>query len=141
MSLSPRTVTPAYAVLGQITPDDIKTLKAMGYRSLINNRPDGEQAGQPLACDLAQAALAEGLSYVHIPVSGAITPAQVRAMEAALAQLPEPVLAFCRSGARSTRLWAHAARVGLDDTNILTAAAGAGCDVAALAGELAAAKL
>ncbi len=136
MTLSPRYVTNSYAVLGQMQPADLAEAKALGFRSIINNRPDGEEPGQPAACDIAQAALQVGLSYVHIPVSGTISQAQQQAMRDALATLPQPVLAFCRSGARSTRIWAHAMRDQLPPSELLAAAQGAGCDVVALQVEL-----
>ncbi len=82
----------------------------MGFATLINNRPDGEGgSGQPTSHDIELAALAAGLHYVYLPVvAGAITPAQALAMRQALANAPVPVLAFCRSGARSAQLYALA---------------------------------
>ncbi len=136
MSLSPRRVTDDYAVLGQLQPQDLATAKSLGFRSIINNRPDGEEPGQPEACTLAKAAMELGLDYVHIPVTGPITASQQHAMREALSNLPQPVLAFCRSGARSTRIWAHAMQNTRDTDDILQAAGKAGCDVTALADEL-----
>ena len=80
----------------------------MYKRQLVNNRPDGEGGpDQPLSSSVEAAARAAGLHYVHIPVvSGAITPEQVQAMREALQAAPQPVLAFCRSGARSAQLFA-----------------------------------
>ncbi len=137
MSFTSRTVTPDYAVAGQLAPADMEALREQGFRSVINNRPDGEEPGQPNGCDIAHAAAAAGLGYAHIPVSGPISPDQATAMREALSTLPGPVLAFCRSGARSTRLWAHANRPQMDREAILATAAAAGCDVSALASELA----
>lgn len=138
MRLSPRAVTADYAVHGQLTPADIVEAQKLGFRSIINNRPDGEEPGQPEACTIAKAALAVGLDYAHIPVSGPITPAQTQAMQEALASLPQPVLAYCRSGARSTRLWAHAMQAVQGTDRVVQAAAQAGCDAAALKTELSA---
>ena len=136
MTLSPRRVTDTYAVLGQLQPADLAEAKALGFRSIINNRPDAEEVGQPAAGDIAQAAAQAGMSYVHIPVSGAIGEEQQQAMAEALATLPQPILAFCRSGARSTRIWAHAMQGQLPQNELLAAAQGAGCDVVALQAEL-----
>lgn len=76
---------------------------AMGFKTVVNNRPDGEGGpGQPLSQAMAAAAQANGLRYVYLPVvSGAITPEQAQALHEALQSAPQPVLAFCRSGARS----------------------------------------
>lgn len=99
-------LTDDYAVCAQIQAADVATLKAAGYRSIICNRPDGEEFGQPQVADIAAAAQAEGLVFHHVPVvSGHMTMEDVRAMAAALARAPAPVLAFCRSGARSGHIW------------------------------------
>ena len=102
-----RQVNSAFSVAGQLTADDIPAVVAQGFAALINNRPDGEGgSAQALNSDIEQAALAAGLHYVYLPViAGAITPAQALAMREALAIAPAPVLAFCRSGARSTQLY------------------------------------
>ena len=103
--MNPQPLTPTFAVSPQITPTDIEALKAMGYRTLINNRPDDEEPGQPRSAEIETAAHAAGLAYAHIPVAGSLTPEAVQATQAALASLPQPILAFCRSGARSTYLF------------------------------------
>ena len=102
-----RQVNSAFSVAGQLTADDITAVVAQGFAALINNRPDGEGGNaQALNSDIERAALAAGLHYVYLPViAGAITPDQARAMREALAIAPAPVLAFCRSGARSTQLY------------------------------------
>src|SRR3546814_3223023 len=88
-----------------IDPADVVALAASGFRSIVCNRPDGEEAGQPTAAAIAAAAEAHGLRFVHIPVmSGGIDEGDVATMARALADLPAPVLAYCRSGARSEQL-------------------------------------
>lgn len=101
-----RILTPTFSVSAQLSPADLPAMAAQGYKTVINNRPDGEGGdAQPLSADLQRAALAAGLHYVYLPVvSGALTPADVGAMRDALASAPAPVLAFCRSGARSAQL-------------------------------------
>ncbi|MFI0843581.1 TIGR01244 family sulfur transferase [Mesorhizobium sp. IMUNJ 23232] len=101
-----RQVTDDYAVSAQIAADDIKTIKEAGYRSIICNRPDDEQPGQPSAADIAVAAEAANLIFRHIPfVSGQMTEDDVQKMVEALDEIPGPVFAYCRSGARSTNIY------------------------------------
>ncbi len=110
-----RTLTPTLRVSLQIDPADIAALAASGFRSIVCNRPDGEERGQPAAAAVAAAAEAQGIRFVHIPVvSGQIGESDAAAMARALAELPAPVLAYCRSGARSEQLAAMAAARGAD---------------------------
>ncbi|MBZ2190121.1 TIGR01244 family phosphatase [Alcanivorax sp. JB21] len=99
--------TDDFATCGQITAADIALFAEQGFRTLINNRPDGEGgAAQPLSEELARAAAEAGIAFVHLPVvPGQITAEQASAMRDILAEAEKPVLAFCRSGARSTNLW------------------------------------
>lgn len=99
-------ITPDFAVSAQIAQEDILALKATGFRAIICNRPDQEDMGQPDFRDIADAAREAGLEARHVPVvSGMITPEDVASFEAALSDLPKPVLAYCRSGARAANLW------------------------------------
>jgi sulfide:quinone oxidoreductase len=110
-----RTLTPALRVSPQIDPADVAGLAASGFRSIICNRPDGEEAGQPPAAEVAAAAAAHGLRFTHIPVvPGSIGENDAAAMARALAELPAPVLAYCRSGARSEQLAGMATARGGD---------------------------
>ncbi|NBX54111.1 MAG: TIGR01244 family phosphatase [Betaproteobacteria bacterium] len=95
-----------FATIGQLMPEDMAAVAAMGFQSVINNRPDGEGGpDQPTSDQMAQAAQAAGLTYAFLPViAGMITPEQARAFAQWLGQQSGPVLAFCRSGARSTQL-------------------------------------
>ncbi|EIM74043.1 hypothetical protein A33O_13098 [Nitratireductor aquibiodomus RA22] len=95
-----------YAVSPQIAPEDIAAIKQAGYKSIVCNRPDGEDSGQPAAELIAKAAEDAGLSFRHVPVvSGAMTLEDVTDMAAALKELPGPVFAYCRSGTRSANLY------------------------------------
>ena len=124
-------LTDTLSVAPQISEADLATLAAQGFRSVINNRPDGEEAGQPGSVALAQAASQAGLEYRHIPVvPGQLQDAQVAAFSAALAEMPAPTLAFCRTGTRSTMLWALQAKGSADA--ILATAGKAGYDLSAL---------
>lgn len=123
------------SVAPQIAPGDVHALATLGFTTIINNRPDGESADQPGGDIVAAEAEAAGLAYHAIPVSPAgIAPDQVAAMAAVLRDSPGPVLAYCRSGTRSTNLWALAsATLGENPQRLVTAAADAGYDIAGLA--------
>ena len=126
-------LTPFLSVAPQITVGDVGSLSALGFRSIINNRPDGEGAGQPTSAEIAEAAKRLGLDYRHIPViSGQVTDESVAAFTAALDEVKGPVLAFCRTGTRSTTLWALSEAHHLSTDAIVEAAAGAGYDLANL---------
>ncbi|MBX3600733.1 MAG: TIGR01244 family phosphatase [Rubrivivax sp.] len=105
-----RPIADDVCVAPQLTPAAMAEAARMGFRSVVNNRPDGEGGpGQPRNADIEAAAQAAGLQYRYLPVdSGFQTPAQAAAMAALLAELPRPLLMFCRSGARSARLYALA---------------------------------
>ena len=102
-----RRVTPDFAVAPQLQPADVAAVAAQGYRLLLNNRPDGEAPGQPSGAEMAAAAQAAGLAYLHIPIVGGAGPGQLEAMHQALAGAGGPALAFCRSGTRSITVWAQ----------------------------------
>ncbi|MDP1028673.1 TIGR01244 family sulfur transferase [Sphingomonas sp. KR1UV-12] len=119
------------AVAPQITPADLPAIAAAGYVAIVNNRPDGEEPGQPTGEAIRAAAEAAGLRYTAIPIdqSGFSQP-QLDAMTGALAQAEGPVLAYCRSGTRSCNLWAlAAAKSGRDPALLVAQAAGAGYDL------------
>ncbi|SDS32502.1 bifunctional protein tyrosine phosphatase family protein/NAD(P)/FAD-dependent oxidoreductase [Pseudomonas oryzae] len=126
-------LTPFIAVAGQLEPADMGALAASGYRCVINNRPDDEGEGQPSSATLRTAAEASGLEYHHLPVvSGQITDEDVSAFRELLDQVRGPVLAFCRTGTRSTTLWALAEAHHLHPEALLATAKEAGYELAAL---------
>ena len=101
-----RQISDDYSVSGQIQPQDITAIKDAGFRSVICNRPDNEQPGQPSAESIKAAAEAAGLAFRYIPViSGQITMDNVEDQAEALDELEGPVFAYCRSGARCTNLY------------------------------------
>lgn len=114
MSIAITCHNPTFGTAGQIEPSQLTEIAAQGYKSVINNRPDGEAGpGQPKNADIAAQAEALGLNYAYLPVvPGAVTPAQVQEMNRLLKSMPEPILAFCRSGARSTNLYQLALQLG-----------------------------
>jgi uncharacterized protein (TIGR01244 family) len=94
---------------GQIRPEDVEQLKAMGVTMIVNNRPDGEDADQPAASDIEAAAAACGIAYRHVPIARGMGPSDVEAMRDAIHEAGEGMLfAFCRTGNRSTLAWAVA---------------------------------
>jgi uncharacterized protein (TIGR01244 family) len=108
-----RQISDNYSVSGQILPGDIEAIKAAGFKSVICNRPDNEQPGQPSADSVKQAAEAAGLEFRYIPViSGQITEENVADQAIALEDLKGPVFAYCRSGARCTNLYALIQEMG-----------------------------
>ncbi len=99
-------ITDDYAVAPQLAPDDLKQVAEQGYKSIIVNRPDGEGAGQPSFNDMAAAASALGLKVEYVPISPmGMTPIDADRFKQAYDTLPKPVLAYCRSGARSTNIF------------------------------------
>ena len=94
------------AVSGQITAADIATLAVEGYDTVICNRPDGEEFGQPLASDVASACEEHGIAFHFIPIDrSGLTPAMIDSFRDAVAGSDGPVLAYCRSGQRSSVIW------------------------------------
>lgn len=126
-----RSVTNDLMVSPQIGLDAVAEAKALGVTLIINNRPEGESEDQVPGSDIEAAAHAAGLKYVAIPIthSGFSQP-QVEAMVAALQGAESKVLAYCRSGTRSTLLWALAESAqGGDPDSLTNMAAKAGYDV------------
>lgn len=115
----------------QIAVSDVAAAKAMGVTLIVNNRPDDEEQGQVSGAEIAEAAEAAGIEYRAIPVTHAgFGQGQVDAMADALESTGGPVLAYCRSGTRSTLLWALArAKQGANASVIAAEAANGGYDV------------
>ncbi|HEV6967295.1 TIGR01244 family sulfur transferase [Roseateles sp.] len=114
MSLPLQALTPDVCVAPQLTPEAMAEAAALGFKSVVNNRPDFEHGpGQPTSAEIEAAARAAGLEYRHLPVAGGYqSPEEIAAFAGLLAELPRPLLAFCRSGARSTRLFVQAQQLG-----------------------------
>lgn len=99
-------LSPTLSVRPQVLPEEVAQLAAAGFKGIINNLPDGEGPDQPSSSELEAAAKRHGLAYWHIPVvPGQATEEQARAFAAALRGANGPVVAFCRTGNRSTGLW------------------------------------
>jgi uncharacterized protein (TIGR01244 family) len=117
------------SVCGQLRPEDMTNIAALGYVAVVNNRPDGEAMfGQPRTASLKAAAEAAGLVFLDLPFAGTrATPEQVRALAELLAGRPGKVVAYCKSGMRSSLLWGAAALAsGRSLEEVLAAARQAG---------------
>lgn len=113
-----RTLTPTYAVSPQIELSDLPAIKAAGFTTVIDNRPDGEIPAHLHTPHMQAAAEALGLSFIANPViGGALTMENLRAQAAALAESTGPVFAYCASGNRSSVVWAlmNAGQISTDD--------------------------
>lgn len=102
-----RQIAPDVCVAPQLTPEAMADAARAGFKSIVNNRPDFEHGpDQPTSAQIEAAALAAGLAYRWLPVDGGYqSPEEIAAFAQLLQELPRPMLAFCRSGARSTRLY------------------------------------
>jgi len=126
-----RKIDDSVSVSPQIAPEDVADIAAAGFVGIVNNRPDGEDAGQPEGAAVRAAAEAAGLAYTEIPVTQAgFSHPQIDAMVQALDSAGGPVLAFCRSGTRSCNLWALAqAKQGRDPDVLIAKGREAGYDL------------
>ncbi|MET1755076.1 TIGR01244 family sulfur transferase [Novosphingobium sp. RD2P27] len=129
-----RQLTDSVYASPQIDIAAVAKARELGITLIVNNRPEGESDDQVPGSDIAAAANAVGIEYVAIPVSHAgFAQNQVAAMADALDRATGPVLAYCRSGTRSTLLWALArAKAGEDPARLAEQAAAAGYDVSAV---------
>lgn len=129
-----KTLTPTLSVSPQILASDIGALAALGFRSVVCNRPDGEGADQPTFAEIEAACREAGLQAAYLPVeSGKVGDADARAFGALLEHLPLPAATYCRTGTRSTTLWSLAeAERGRSVSDILAATKAAGYDMSAV---------
>ena len=100
-----RKIDDQFSVAGQITPGEVKAVSDAGFHSILCARPDQEEAGQPPFSEVARAAEAAGLQIIHIPVSGGLRESDVIRFQEAWDQMPKPMFAYCRSGARAVSLY------------------------------------
>lgn len=132
-------LTPSVSISDQITAAEVKLLKQQGVELLINNRPDNEETSQPSSTQIAQAAAEIGLNYCYIPMSNREVSSQVLAdyvdvTNNFLTNRPsKKIHLFCRTGARSSILWANAQKQFLTISEIITIANHAGIDVSVIA--------
>lgn len=121
------------SVAPQITVEDVAEAARLGFRTLIANRPDQEEPGQPAMADLEQAATEHDMAWVYMPVeSGNILDSDVDAFAPVLDSAEKPILAFCRSGTRCSVLWALSRARTMPIEPVLARAGQAGYDLRAL---------
>lgn len=107
MQITP--LSPTVSISPQLLPGDLEEVLRRGFRMVVNNRPDGEEPGQPASAELEAAAGKLGLDYRYVPVAPAgLTGSEAGDFAAACRAARGPVLAFCRTGARSAKLWSAA---------------------------------
>jgi len=116
-TLPAQPVGPDVSVAPQLEPEAMALAAQAGFRSVINNRPDFEGGPtQPTNAAIESAARAAGLEYAYLPVAGNYqSPEEIARFAELLASMPKPILAFCRSGARSTKLYLQAQAAGTGD--------------------------
>lgn len=108
------THSPSFSTTAQIEVADLAICAEQGFTAIINNRPDGEERGQPGSGQIAAEAERLGLWYAYLPiVPGKLTDLDARELGDILCASKGPVLAFCRTGNRSEQLWRRASELGL----------------------------
>lgn len=133
-----RKIDDTLSVSPQLTVDDVAEAARLGFRTLVANRPDHEEPGQPAMADIAAAAREHGMAWVYQPVaSGNITDDDVDAFAPMIRDADKPVLAFCRSGTRCTVLWALSSAREASPEEVVTRARHAGLDIGGLIPRLA----
>ncbi|MEN8837334.1 MAG: TIGR01244 family sulfur transferase [Celeribacter marinus] len=131
-------ITDSLSVSGQIQIDDLAKLAKRGFRSVICNRPDGEAADQPTHDEIEAAATQAGLRFLYLPVTpGIVTEETAALFREALTELPGPVFGYCRTGTRTTTLWALAMAKEKSVVDILAATKAAGYDMTGVARRIA----
>ena len=125
------------SVAGQILPADIEVIRSAGFVTIINNRPDMEAPGQPSSSEIRAAAEVAGIAFYDIPMGReGVSQDMIYRTRSALEGSEGPVLCFCRTGTRSTTLWALSQAGHMDAADIISAAANAGYDISHLMGHL-----
>jgi len=121
----------------QLRPEDVASLAAEGVTLIVNNRPDDEEPGQPAGAEIEAAAREAGIAYRHVPVAGGFNLDDVLAMAEALDAADGKALLFCRTGTRSTFLWALArSERGVAKEELVGRARAAGYDLRPIVGAL-----
>ncbi len=124
---------PGLAVAGQLDIADLQLAREAGFNSIVNNRPDHEEAGQPDNQSIANAARQLGMDFHFLPViSGQLLDSNVSEFRQLLPKLRQPVLMYCRTGTRCTHLWALSQAGSQDLQQIFRAAGNAGYDLTSL---------
>ena len=132
-----RKLSDDFSVSPQIEVNEVEAVVQAGFKSILCNRPDGEEYGQPDFDDVAKAAEDAGLEVRSVPiVSGMVTPQAAQDFAQALEEMPKPILAYCRTGTRCTMLWSLVTFDDLGADEILKATQAAGYDMGGLVRQL-----
>ncbi|GAA4647673.1 hypothetical protein GCM10023115_56350 [Pontixanthobacter gangjinensis] len=95
-----------FSATGQISPADLQQIAAAGFKTIVDNRPDGEAPDQPSSADMEAAAHKLGLGFAYIPIiPGQLSEHEAQELRQVMATMQAPVLGYCRSGARTAALW------------------------------------
>ena len=130
-------LTPQLHVASQISKDDIPAIAALGFKVILNNRPDGEGEGQPLAAEIEAEAKAHGIKYIYQPVVGtAITDENVENFGATITANEGLIFAHCRTGTRCTILWMLSQAKDKSADELLATAAKAGYSLEQVRGRI-----
>ncbi|MCW6511653.1 TIGR01244 family sulfur transferase [Lichenifustis flavocetrariae] len=131
-------LSPSFSASTQLSAADVALAAEAGFRTIVDNRPDAEDAGQPSAADMEAIAKNHGLALVHIPVTtaGAIQESDIALMRATLSHSAGPVLGYCRSGTRAAMMWALSQVGETAPEALLKAGADAGYDLSAIKSRL-----
>lgn len=136
--MNAKKLSDAISVASQISPADLKDIAAQGFKAVVCNRPDGEGSDQPSFAEIEGAARGAGLVARYVPVAtGKVSDEDVQAFGTAMADLPKPVLAYCRTGTRSTTLWALNEGARRPAAEIAEIAKAAGYDVSGVLSRIA----
>jgi len=129
-----RRLSPTMLASPQIVPQDLREAEQKGVTLVVNNRPDGEEPDAPQSAEIESAAREHGMDYLYLPVThSGISAAQIDSLNEALASNDGTALGYCRSGTRSTMLWALArVKAGAAPDDIAEAAAQAGYDLSSI---------
>lgn len=130
--MDPKPLTSSLSVGGQITAADVRRIAQLGFRSILCNRSDAEEPGQPAFAEIAAAARTEGLEGRYLPISGVPSDEAAMSFGQAIEDLPKPVFAYCRSGLRSATAWGLSQARRRSVADILVAAKAAGFDIGAV---------
>lgn len=138
MSLPVQTLTETVSTYSQVYDHDFAALAKAGFKTIICNRPDGEEIGQPEFAQLEQAAKAHDITMIHLPLQGGagLSLPLIEGMQSALDGAQGPVLAYCKTGMRSAVLWCFAMAPTLGVDGVLSKARAAGFELSQFSGML-----
>ncbi|MEB8388889.1 TIGR01244 family sulfur transferase [Rhodobacteraceae bacterium KMM 6894] len=135
--MDPHKITDTFTVSPQISLEDVPAIAKAGFRTILCNRPDGEEPGQVSHAEIEAAAHKAGLEFRSVPiVSAAVSQTDLADFKAVLDAMPAPILAYCRSGTRCTMMWSIMQMGKMPGEKIVEAAAAAGYDMSGLVAQM-----